>query len=159
MADLFQKIQKLWFDITLQYGQSLYNSFPRRIIQVIRLKGHLWKYLVSLLKFSYVSMLLLIRWFVTACTEWHFLRVVFIVFVETGRRFNEYFLHDSVCMCDCKKLGVNPSKGYLFRIVNEGSRVLGQSVYWVLRLRLCTCTWGLWILMTGMRYIVLGRAV
>lgn len=43
-ADLFQEIQNIWFNITPQYVQSLYNSIPRRIMQVIRLKGHLSKY-------------------------------------------------------------------------------------------------------------------
>ena len=39
-AELFQEIQKIWIDITPQYVQSLYTSIPRRIMQVIRLKGH-----------------------------------------------------------------------------------------------------------------------
>lgn len=35
-ADLFQEIQNIWFDITPQYVQSLYNSIPRRIMQVMK---------------------------------------------------------------------------------------------------------------------------
>jgi hypothetical protein len=43
-ADLFHEIQQIWMDITPQYVQNLYSSIPRRIMQVIRLKGHLTKY-------------------------------------------------------------------------------------------------------------------
>ena len=37
--DLFREIQ----DITLEYIRSLYRSIPRRLLNVIRLKGHLTK--------------------------------------------------------------------------------------------------------------------
>ena len=43
-AELFQEIQKIWIDITPQNVQSLYSSIPTRIMQAIRLKGHLSKY-------------------------------------------------------------------------------------------------------------------
>lgn len=42
--DLFREIQRVWTSITPQYVQSLYNTIPRRLQSVIRLKGHLTKY-------------------------------------------------------------------------------------------------------------------
>ena len=42
--DLFREIQQIWEDIEPRYIQSLYKSIPRRIQNVIRLKGHLTKY-------------------------------------------------------------------------------------------------------------------
>lgn len=43
-ADLFREVQAIWMDITVDYVQSLYKSIPKRILQVIKLKGHLTKY-------------------------------------------------------------------------------------------------------------------
>ena len=43
-SDLFREIQRIWMDIPPAYIQSLYLSVPRRIMSVIRLKGHLTKY-------------------------------------------------------------------------------------------------------------------
>ena len=43
-SDLFREIQRIWMDIQPAYIQSLYLSVPRRIMSVIRLKGHLRKY-------------------------------------------------------------------------------------------------------------------
>lgn len=42
--DLFSEIQSIWTEITPCYIQSLYNTIPKRILNVIRLKGHLTKY-------------------------------------------------------------------------------------------------------------------
>ena len=42
--ELFQHTLRIWQDINLHYVRNLYNSVPRRIQQVIRLKGHLTKY-------------------------------------------------------------------------------------------------------------------
>ena len=42
--DLFREIQDIWQGITLDYIRSLYRSIPRRLLNVIRLKGHLTKY-------------------------------------------------------------------------------------------------------------------
>ena len=42
--DLFREIQNIWVNITYDYIQSLYKSIPRRIMNVIKLKGHLTKY-------------------------------------------------------------------------------------------------------------------
>ena len=42
--ELFQHTLQIWQDINLNYVRNLYNSIPRRIQQVIRLKGHLTKY-------------------------------------------------------------------------------------------------------------------
>ena len=43
-SDVFREIQRIWMDIPPAYIQSLYLSVPRRIMSVIRLKGHLTKY-------------------------------------------------------------------------------------------------------------------
>ena len=43
--ELFHEIKKIWMDIPASYVQSLFLSIPRRIMSVIRLKGHLTKYL------------------------------------------------------------------------------------------------------------------
>lgn len=43
-CDLFREIQRIWTDTPTAYIQSLYLSVPRRIMSVIRLKGHLTKY-------------------------------------------------------------------------------------------------------------------
>ena len=40
---LFREIQKIWMDIPASYVQSLFLSIPRRLMSVIRLKGHLTK--------------------------------------------------------------------------------------------------------------------
>lgn len=42
--ELFQQTFQIWQDINLNYVRNLYESVPRRIKQVIRLKGHLTKY-------------------------------------------------------------------------------------------------------------------
>lgn len=42
--DLFREIQDIWTSITTDYVRSLYRSIPRRLLSVIRLKGHLTKY-------------------------------------------------------------------------------------------------------------------
>ena len=42
--DLFREIQRIWQSIEPEYIQCLYRSIPRRIQNVIRLKGHLTKY-------------------------------------------------------------------------------------------------------------------
>lgn len=42
--DLFREIETIWMNITPAYVQSLYMSIPRRILNVIKLKGHLTKY-------------------------------------------------------------------------------------------------------------------
>ena len=42
--DLFAEIQRIWMDITPAYIQSLYKSLPKRILNVIRLKGYMTKY-------------------------------------------------------------------------------------------------------------------
>ena len=42
--DLFREILRIWQSIEPEYIQSLYKSIPRRIQNVIRLKGHLPKY-------------------------------------------------------------------------------------------------------------------
>lgn len=41
---LFDEIFRIWQEITPAYVQSLNKSIPRRIMQVIRFKGHLTKY-------------------------------------------------------------------------------------------------------------------
>lgn len=43
-ADLYREIQNIWTDISPNYVKCLYRSIPRRIMNVIRLKGHLTKY-------------------------------------------------------------------------------------------------------------------
>jgi transposase len=43
-GDLFNHIEDIWTSISPEHIQSLYKSIPRRILQVIRLKGHLTKY-------------------------------------------------------------------------------------------------------------------
>lgn len=42
--ELLQQTLQIWQDINLNYVRNLYESLPRRIQQVIRLKGHLTKY-------------------------------------------------------------------------------------------------------------------
>ena len=42
--DLFREIQDIWTGITVDYVRSLYRSIPRRLLNVIKLKGHLTKY-------------------------------------------------------------------------------------------------------------------
>ena len=42
--DLYAQTLNIWQDITQNYVRNLYQSIPRRILQVIRLKGHLSKY-------------------------------------------------------------------------------------------------------------------
>ena len=42
--DLFREILRIWQSIEPEYIQSFYKSVPRRIQNVIRLKGHLTKY-------------------------------------------------------------------------------------------------------------------
>lgn len=42
--DLFYEILRIWTEIPPAYVQSLYLSIPRRLMQVIRFKGHLTKY-------------------------------------------------------------------------------------------------------------------
>lgn len=42
--DLFREIHQIWAAIPPDYVKCLYNSIPRRIMNVIRLKGHLTKY-------------------------------------------------------------------------------------------------------------------
>ena len=42
--DLFREIQRIWTDISPEYVKSLYQTIPRRLLSVIRLKGHLTKY-------------------------------------------------------------------------------------------------------------------
>lgn len=42
--DLFREIIDIWTAITTDYVRSLYRSIPRRLLSVIRLKGHLTKY-------------------------------------------------------------------------------------------------------------------
>ena len=42
--DLFQEIHSIWTSITPAYIQCLYKSIPKRILNVIKLKGHLTKY-------------------------------------------------------------------------------------------------------------------
>lgn len=42
--DLYDEIFRIWTEIPPAYVQSLYMSIPRRIMQVIRFKGHLTKY-------------------------------------------------------------------------------------------------------------------
>lgn len=41
---LYKHSLDIWQDITQKYVRNLYQSIPRRILQVIRLKGHLYKY-------------------------------------------------------------------------------------------------------------------
>ena len=43
-SDLFREIFRIWQTIPLTYIRNLYDSIPRRILNVIRLKGHLTKY-------------------------------------------------------------------------------------------------------------------
>lgn len=43
-TELYNAIAQIWTAISPQYIQSLYNSIPRRLMNVIRLKGHLTKY-------------------------------------------------------------------------------------------------------------------
>ena len=42
--DLFREINKIWMDIPPCFIQNLYLSIPKRIMSVIRLKGHITKY-------------------------------------------------------------------------------------------------------------------
>lgn len=42
--DLVEEIRGIWTSITPDYVQNLYKSIPNRILNVIRLKGHLTKY-------------------------------------------------------------------------------------------------------------------
>ncbi|CAC5378507.1 unnamed protein product [Mytilus coruscus] len=42
--ELYREVFQIWQSIPLNYIRSLYNSIPRRILHVIRLKGHLTKY-------------------------------------------------------------------------------------------------------------------
>lgn len=42
--ELFKQTFQIWQDININYVRNLYESVPRRIKQVIRLKGHLTKY-------------------------------------------------------------------------------------------------------------------
>ena len=42
--DLFREIRDIWTEISPAYVQSLYKTIPRRLLSVIRLKGHLTKY-------------------------------------------------------------------------------------------------------------------
>ncbi|CAC5397113.1 unnamed protein product [Mytilus coruscus] len=42
--ELYRKVFQIWQSIPLNYIRSLYNSIPRRILHVIKLKGHLTKY-------------------------------------------------------------------------------------------------------------------
>ena len=43
-SDLFREIFRIWQTIPLTYIRNLYISILRRILNVIRLKGHLTKY-------------------------------------------------------------------------------------------------------------------
>ena len=42
--DLFREIFCIWQTIPLTYSSNLYDSIPSRILNVIRLKGHLTKF-------------------------------------------------------------------------------------------------------------------
>jgi len=42
--DLFREIHTIWTSITPAYIQCLYKSIPKRILNVIKLKGHRTKY-------------------------------------------------------------------------------------------------------------------
>ena len=42
--DLFSEIKRIWQDITTTFIKKLYKSLPKRILNVIRLKGNLTKY-------------------------------------------------------------------------------------------------------------------
>ena len=42
--DLFSEIKRIWQDITTTFIKKLYKSLPKRILNVIRLKGILTKY-------------------------------------------------------------------------------------------------------------------
>lgn len=42
--DLFHDIPRIWTDITPYYVKSLYQTIPRRLLNVIHLKSHLTKY-------------------------------------------------------------------------------------------------------------------
>lgn len=71
-CNLFSQFGTSYLITRQQFVESLYNLIPRRIMQVIWLKGHLSKYQGILFNFSYVfSMLLFITctWFVKACME------------------------------------------------------------------------------------------
>ena len=43
-SDLFREIFCIWQTIPLTYNRNIYDSIPRRTLNVIRLKGHLTKY-------------------------------------------------------------------------------------------------------------------
>ena len=43
-SDLFRELFRIWQTIPSTYIRNLYDSIPRRILNVIRLKGHLTKY-------------------------------------------------------------------------------------------------------------------
>ena len=53
-SDLFREIQRIWMDIPPAYIQSLYLYVSRRIMSVIRLKGHLTKYYGKTVTFEFV---------------------------------------------------------------------------------------------------------
>ena len=42
--DLYDEISQIWMDISPPFVQSLYKSLPKRILNVIRIKGHQTKY-------------------------------------------------------------------------------------------------------------------
>ena len=44
ISSAFQEIYRIWQIIPLTYIKNLYDSIPRRIPNIIRLKGHLTKY-------------------------------------------------------------------------------------------------------------------
>ena len=96
-AELFQEIQIIWIDITPQYVQSFYTSIPRRIMQVIRLKGHLTKDRVRLLQLFLCFVFVTFSSIVCHGMQcWQLSRKSYIAFVRPWRHFYEYFLHDSV---------------------------------------------------------------
>ena len=43
-SDLFREVFRIWQTIPLTYIRNLYDSIPKRILNAIRLKGHLTRY-------------------------------------------------------------------------------------------------------------------
>ena len=50
--DLLREIQSVWRNIELDYIRNLYQSIPDPLDNVIKMKGHLTKYLKAILKFD-----------------------------------------------------------------------------------------------------------